>query len=295
MSKLAKFQVEDVSLISGQGYLVLARRLDDAVFWINESSLLDGAAIRHGDIPRALGEDGKQRMDLWGFFLANDEDSQRFYVGKLVELESEPATNQSRPREMLRKRLQKRMIIASILAVALLVGFTQLPFRMQGLVIETITLGDWPLEWAVHRQFERKQPELRSIIAFMKEQPEVDGLTVTPVGLRASVVGNEGEEYELDQPNILQALVSVEADFVRGHEDRVSVFLGTEFRGKTSFDVSYVYPLQPIEFPLCKSVETNSRAKVGYCGIELSEVWYASYIWRPTDFDELEKALEEMK
>lgn len=86
----AKFEVEDVSPITGQGYLVLARRLDDTDFWINESTQLDGAAIRHGDTPRALDEEGNQRMDLWGFLLANDEDSQRFNPGKVVELVSEP-------------------------------------------------------------------------------------------------------------------------------------------------------------------------------------------------------------
>ena len=196
---------------------------------------------------------------------------------------------------MSRKRLQKRLLFASFLAVALVVGFTQLPFRMQGRVIEIVTFGDWPLEWAVHRQFDRKQPELRSIIEFMNEQPEVVGLTVTPVGLRASLAENKGIEHDLDKPNILQALISVEAHFVEGHEDRISVVLGTEYRGKTSFHASYVHPLQPIEMPSCESVDANGRANIGYCGIELSQAWYAVYQWEPTNIDELEQALEELK
>ena len=92
MSQSAKFEVEDVLLITGQGYLVLARRLDEAEFWINESTQLDGAAIRHADIPRALDKEEMQRTDLWGFFLMNDEDAKRFHPGKVVGLESEPPT-----------------------------------------------------------------------------------------------------------------------------------------------------------------------------------------------------------
>lgn len=65
----AKFEVEDVSLITGRGYLVSARRLDDGEFWINDTARLDGAAIRHPDIPRAVDDQGRQRLDLWGFFL----------------------------------------------------------------------------------------------------------------------------------------------------------------------------------------------------------------------------------
>ncbi len=90
MSQPAKFEVEDITPIPGQGYLVLARRLDDVDFSIDEFTRLDSAAIRHADIPRALDEHGNQRMDLWGFFLANDVDSKRFHAGKVVELESKP-------------------------------------------------------------------------------------------------------------------------------------------------------------------------------------------------------------
>ncbi|MCH9693826.1 MAG: hypothetical protein K0U72_04895 [Gammaproteobacteria bacterium] len=181
------------------------------------------------------------------------------------------------------------------MAVVLVIGFTQLPFRMQGRVVEIVTFDDWPLEWAVHRQFERKQPELHSIIEFMNEQPDVVGLTVTPVGLRANLAEEKGVDHDLDKPNIMQALMSVEAQFVKGHEDRISVVLGTEYRGKTSFHASYVHPLQPIEMPLCESVDAISQVKIGYCGIELSRTWYAVYQWEPTNIDELEQAFEEMK
>lgn len=90
MTLSAKFEIEAVSSVTGQGYLVMARRLDEVEFWINGSTRLDGAAVRHGDIPRALDQHGKPRLDLWGFFLTNDADSHRFQPGKRVELKSEP-------------------------------------------------------------------------------------------------------------------------------------------------------------------------------------------------------------
>ena len=204
-------------------------------------------------------------------------------------------SNDDMPTEISRKRLHNKLLFVLFLVVALVVGFTQLPFRMQGRTIEIVTFGDWPLSWAVRRQFDRKQPELRSVIEFMNEQPDVVGLTVTPIGLRASLTEKKGIGHDLDEPNILQALISIEAHFVDGHEDRISVFLGTEYRGKTSFHASYVHPLKPIELPLCESIETKNRAKIGYCGMELSPSWYAVYKWEPTDLDELEQALEEMK
>ncbi len=88
MKQPAKFEVENVSLITGQGYLVFARRLNDVEFWINESTCLNGAKIKHADIPRALDAHGKPRLDVWGFFLASDADHQRFAVGQVVDLES---------------------------------------------------------------------------------------------------------------------------------------------------------------------------------------------------------------
>jgi hypothetical protein len=194
-----------------------------------------------------------------------------------------------------RSQFRIRILIGVLLAVALSVGFSQLSLRLQGRIVEFCTFGDWPLEWAVHHQFKRKQPELRSIIEFMVENQEVNGLTVTPVGLRAGLRGPERAEQKLDDPNILQALVSIQAHFTRSNEDRISVALGTEYRGKTSFHTSYVYPLKSYELPPCDSAIANDRPKIGACGIMLSADWYAVYQWEPTDLDELNQALQGMK
>jgi hypothetical protein len=181
------------------------------------------------------------------------------------------------------------------LAVVLVFGFTQLPFRIQGRAIEIVTFGDWPLEWAVRRQFERNQPELRSIIEFVNEQPEVVGLTVTPVGLRASLAENKGVDHNLDQPNILQALISIEAKLVNVHDDRVSVFLGSEVRGSTSFEASYIYPSRSLSVVDCDGIGADDRPKIGSCAFQLSAQWYALYQWYPDDPAELEKAIDELK
>lgn len=189
------------------------------------------------------------------------------------------------PAEMPRTRLSTRSLIVVLLVTGLCIVFTQLPLRTQGRVVEFCTFGDWPLEWAIHRQFERKQPELRSIIAFMAEVPEVDGLTVSPVGLRASLGEDKGVGQDLDRPDILQALISIESYFVNGHEDRISVVLGSEYRGKITFHASYVHPLKSIELPSCESARANDRMRIGYCGIELSADWYLVYQWEPTNPD----------
>lgn len=192
------------------------------------------------------------------------------------------------------KKSRTRFLTMAFVAATLVVGFTQLPLRTQGRIVEFGSLGDWPLEWAVRRQFERKQPELRSIIQFMNEAPEVIGLTVSPVGLRAKLAEDKGVEHDLNKPNILQALISLEAYFVRAHEDRISVLLGTEYRGKTSFNVSYIHTVEPIASPSCKFIKARDRAKIGGCGIDLGHGWHVRYQWEPTDSDELEQALEEI-
>lgn len=189
----------------------------------------------------------------------------------------------------------KQLLIGAIVVGLVAVAFTQLPLRAQGRIIEFCTLGDWPLEWSVRQQFAGKQPELRSILDFVNENPDVAGLSVTPVGLRASLQQNKAEDYDLDKPNILQALISVEALFVNVDDDRVSVFLGWEVRGADSFDVSYIYATGKVDLPDCDSIAARDRAKIGSCAFRLSPNWYALYQWSPDDIDELEKALDELR
>lgn len=173
-------------------------------------------------------------------------------------------------------KMNKGLLFGILLVAIVAAFFSAFSLRTQGRVVEMITLGDWPLEWAMRTQFKRKQPELQSIIEFANEVPEV-------------------EENTLDNPDILQALASVDAQLLNVEEDSVSVFLGSELRGPTSFEVSYVYPLIEIELPDCALIVADERAKIGTCGFRLNSSWYGKYVWYPADVDELEKAIEELR
>lgn len=189
---------------------------------------------------------------------------------------------------------KRKLLIGTVVVVLVAIGFSQLSLRAQGRIVEICTFGDLPLEWAVRRQFARKQPELRAIINFVNEAPEIAGLTVTPVGLRASLQTNKSERQELDQPNILQALISLEAQSVNVDDDWVSVFLGSEVRDSTSFEVSYIYPSRSLSVVDCDGIGARDRPKIGRCAFQLSMQWYALYQWYPDDLAELEKAIDEL-
>jgi hypothetical protein len=193
--------------------------------------------------------------------------------------------------EKARVSIKKRLLIGLFIVVLAGVGFSQLSLRTHGRVVEVCTFGDWPLEWAVRRQFSRKQPELRAILDFVNDAPEVSGLTVTPVGLRASPEQNDTGQYDLDKPNILQALISIEAQFVNIDDDHVVVFLGSEVRGPTNFDIAYVHNKFEVDLVNCGGINSGDREKIGSCGFSLAPNWHASYQWYPDDLDELEKAL----
>jgi hypothetical protein len=196
--------------------------------------------------------------------------------------------------ETLRDSTNKKLLIGAVVIILVAIGFNQLSLGAQGRIVEVCTFGDWPLEWAVRRQFARKQPELRAIIDFINEAPELSGLAVTPVGLQASLEANRTERHDLDQPNILQPLISIDAQMVDVDDDRVSVFLGSEVRGPSSFELSYFYPTNTLDVADCDSIDTRDREKIGACAFQLSPQWYARYQWYPEDLDELEKALDEL-
>jgi hypothetical protein len=187
--------------------------------------------------------------------------------------------------ENSRVSTKRNLLIGVVVVVLAAIGFSQLSLGAQGRIVEVCTFGDWPLEWAVRRQFANKQPELRAIMDFVKEAPEIAGLTVTAVGLRASLQSNESERHELDQPNILQALISIEAQLVNVHEDWVSVFLGSEVRGATSFELSYIYPTSSLDISDCTSIAAQDRDSIGKCAFQLSPQWHALYQWYP-DFEQ---------
>lgn len=197
--------------------------------------------------------------------------------------------------EKVRVSTKNRLLIGMFIVALAAVGFSQLSLRAQGRVVEFCTFGGWPLEWAVRRQFLRKQPELRAILDFVNDAPEVSGLTVTPVRLWASLKQNDAEKYDLDKPNILQALISIEAHFVNIDDDHIVVFLGSEVRGPTHFEVAYMHHEYEVDLVSCDGINTRDREKIGSCGFSLAPNWYASYQWYPDDLDELETALDNLK
>lgn len=190
---------------------------------------------------------------------------------------------------------KKLLLIGAIVIGAVAIAFSQMTLRAKGRIVEFCTLGEWPLEWAVRRHFARKQPELSSILDFVNEAPEVTGLTVTPLGLRASLQQYEGEKHDLDEPNILQALISIESKFVNIDENRVSVYLGWEVRGDSAFEVSYEYRTSELELVDCENIAARDRAKFGSCVFVLSPEWYALYQWYPDDTDEFRKELDKLR
>jgi len=194
-----------------------------------------------------------------------------------------------------RAGLKGNVLIGTVFILVCTITFSQLPLRVQGRIVEVVTLDDWPLKWALRRQYARKQAELRSIIDFVDQSPSLNGLTITATGIRASHSEDSVNNGVIDRPDILQALVSIDADAVNVHEDRVSVLLGVEDRGPSSFEVAYIYPLKPVDRPRCETISAMNRTKVGACVFQLSSQWYASYQWYPNDIDELQKALDEIK
>jgi len=197
--------------------------------------------------------------------------------------------------------IQRRVLIGAILVVVCVVGFGQLPIRVQGRIVEVVTFGEWPLEWAIRRHFTIMQPELTSIIDFTNEAPEITRLSIVPIdsddtgGLRAKLQENKFAEHDLDKPNTLQALQSVEAKFVDVRDDRVSVVMGIEERGSTTFHVAYVHSLSKIEMPSCEDFNRRERAKIGACGFRLSDIWLVVYQWEPSSLDDLEQAIQELE
>lgn len=192
--------------------------------------------------------------------------------------------------------LWKRLLAAAIVLVLGILGFSQASLRIQGRIVEICTFGDWPLEWAVRTHFSRKQPELRSLLDFVSESPEVATLSVTPAGLRASLQEARTEpRHELDEPNIREAIVSIEAQLVNIYEDGVDVFLGSESRGPLSYAVSYFHPLANVGVPDCDGISREDRPRIGACMFQLDSSWAAVYKWYPEDLDELERAVEELQ
>lgn len=86
MNSKAIFEVENVTTITGRGPFIFVKVLGCKDFRVESGLELHGCEIVGGDIPRALDNEGNQRLDFWGFQLKNDGDEANFSVGDIVEL-----------------------------------------------------------------------------------------------------------------------------------------------------------------------------------------------------------------
>ncbi|GEM_PF-1899808 len=180
-------------------------------------------------------------------------------------------------------KTKRRFVVALAVLLGLSIAFAMAPRRIQGRAVECLTLGDWPLEWAVRRHFEDRQPDLQTIVGFLQALPHVDGLTISAVGLNVRLQADEYRDEKLDRPDILDALVSVDAQFVSNKDDGVWVFLGSERRGRTLFEVSYLLPPQTPDAVMCDKMTSSARAASGECVMPLSARWHLHYAWYPID------------
>ena len=81
------FEVEHVATITGRGVAVFARWLGPEQFESLRDATLGGCPIEPWtDVPRSIGPDGKQRLDLFGFVLRDPADRERLAPGQRVEL-----------------------------------------------------------------------------------------------------------------------------------------------------------------------------------------------------------------
>ena len=82
------FAVESIVTLRGRVY-VLARSLGSASFVLHTGASLGGCLIEPWtDIPRSLGADGAQRLDLFAFVLCHPADGPQFSPGQQVVLET---------------------------------------------------------------------------------------------------------------------------------------------------------------------------------------------------------------
>jgi hypothetical protein len=85
---MIEFKIEGVFKITGKGYLVFAKHLNQGKNWkLTEESKLGGIEIKPVlSIPRALDKKGNPRFDLFAFHLKNISDNIKLKEGDIVEL-----------------------------------------------------------------------------------------------------------------------------------------------------------------------------------------------------------------
>jgi hypothetical protein len=79
-----RFEVQ--SIIDGVRPFVIVRAVEPGLFGVTQFSTLNGAPVRKFDLPKAVDEAGKPRLDLYGFILERREDLAKFTVGQRVDL-----------------------------------------------------------------------------------------------------------------------------------------------------------------------------------------------------------------
>ena len=86
-----KFQIEAIFKITNRGYFVTVICLEnDNTFEVTDKSKLGNIAIKPFlTQPRAIDENGNQRMDLFAFQLKNDIDFEKLRAGEIVNLINE--------------------------------------------------------------------------------------------------------------------------------------------------------------------------------------------------------------
>lgn len=190
--------------------------------------------------------------------------------------------------------LRNRSFAIVLTSVVVAVAVTQLPFRVQGRIVETVTFGEWPLEWALRRHFNDKQPELRSLSRFMRENPEVAQVKQSSSGLRASLHGEPSIGQEYENPAIRDDLKSIQAYWISVKEGRIHVFLGTENRSGVAFLASYSsIDESGMDVDSCENTGKDDRHAIGGCGLILDQSWFIRYLWEPADIRELEELLDQ--
>lgn len=66
--------------------VVFARRLDAIDFQLTPTTRLGGRRVVTFQIPRAIGPEGRPRLDLFAFELETEEDARALRVGEVVDL-----------------------------------------------------------------------------------------------------------------------------------------------------------------------------------------------------------------
>jgi hypothetical protein len=84
---IAKFQVEYFNAIKSKIYVLCKRLNEDINCYLSDHSYLGDFPIEKWiDMPKAIDEDGNQRMDLYAFVLKDSADKEKIKVNDIYEM-----------------------------------------------------------------------------------------------------------------------------------------------------------------------------------------------------------------